>query len=157
MKEKTNHQKSRAFPVIFWGGLICGVLDITAAFITWTARGIRPYRLLQAIASGLLGAKAFSGGWWTVALGAVCHFLIAFSASTVFFMASRKLVFMTHRAILSGVLYGIAVYVVMYWIVMPLSHLHRLPFSLSATLIAIVTHMLCVGLPISLLARRYSA
>jgi len=100
--------------------------------------------------------KAFAGGWKTAALGAVCHFFIAFSAAAVFYMASRKLTFMTRRPIPSGILYGIAVYLVMYWIVMPLSNFHKRPFSWSATVIAIITHMICVGTPISLVVSRYS-
>jgi hypothetical protein len=45
----------------------------------------------------------------------------------------------------------------MYWIVMPLSNLHRRPFSASAAVVAILTHIVCVGLPISLVVRRYSS
>jgi hypothetical protein len=44
----------------------------------------------------------------------------------------------------------------MYWIVVPLSRLHRRPHSLNATIIAIITHMICVGLPISLTIRHFS-
>jgi hypothetical protein len=52
--------------------------------------------------------------------------------------------------------YGVLVYLVMYWVVMPLSNYHRRPFSLSVTIVAILTHMVCVGLPISLAVRHYS-
>jgi hypothetical protein len=40
---------------------------------------------------------------------------------------------------------------------MPLSRIEPRPFSMVRTLIAIVTHMFCVGLPISLTVRRYTA
>jgi uncharacterized membrane protein YagU involved in acid resistance len=63
---------------------------------------------------------------------------------------------MTVRPIYSGILYGIAFYLVMYWIVMPLSRLRRRPFSWSATAIAVFTHMVCVGMPIVLVVRLYS-
>jgi uncharacterized membrane protein YagU involved in acid resistance len=130
-------------------------LDISAAFGTWAARGIKPIRILQGIASGLLGPKSFNGGWETATLGAAFHFLIAFSAAGVFYAASRKLTFLTRRPILSGVLYGIAVYLCLYWVVMPLSAYHQPPFSISATVIAIITHVVCVGVPISLVVCRY--
>lgn len=156
MHPQASHEKSQPLPAIFCAGLTCGVLDISAAFITWGIKGVKPIRILQSIASGLLGAKAFSGGWETAALGGVCHLLIAFSAATVFYATSRKIRFMTHQPVLSGVLYGVAVYLVMYWVVMPLSLVHRGPFSLNATMIAILTHMICVGLPISLIVHRYS-
>ena len=80
-------------------------------------QGVKPIRILQGIASGLLGAKSFTGGWETAALGAVLHFFIAFSAATVFYLSSRKLTFMTHRPVPSGIAYGVAVYLVMYWVV----------------------------------------
>jgi uncharacterized membrane protein YagU involved in acid resistance len=145
-----------AVAAIFLAGLTCGLLDITAAFVTWGLKGIRPIRILQGIASGLLGANAFNMGWDSAALGLACHFLIAMSAATIFYLASRELRFLTLRPVLSGVLYGIAVYLVMYWIVMPLSRYQTRPFSLTNTVIAIVTHIICVGLPISLIIHRYS-
>jgi hypothetical protein len=148
-------QLPRAIPAIFWAGLICGIMDITVAFVNWGLRGVRPARLLQAIASGLLGPQSFRDGWSTVVLGGACHFFIAFSAAAVFYVASRKLKFLTYHAVLSGIAYGISIYLVMYWIVMPLSRLARAPLSLSQTILAIITHMLCVGLPISLTIRRY--
>ena len=119
-------------------------------------RGVTPFRLLQAIASGFLGAAAFRDGWPAALLGAICHLFIAFSAATIFYAASRKLRFLTRRPIFSGIAYGVCVYLMMYWIVMPLSRLTPMPFSLSRTVVAIVIHMICVGLPISLAVCHYS-
>ncbi|MFZ1134528.1 MAG: hypothetical protein WAN69_06260 [Candidatus Korobacteraceae bacterium] len=148
--------ESHALTAIFWAGLICGVMDITAAFITWWPQGVAPARLLKGIAGGLLGPQAYTAGWPVAVLGLACHFLIAYSAATVFYLASRQLSFLTAHPIISGVFYGVCVYVVMYWIVVPLSRLHRRPHSLNATIIAIITHMICVGLPISLTIRHFS-
>jgi len=149
-------QPSRAFRAIFWAGLLCGVMDITAAFVTWAPKGITPARILRGISTGLLGPRALQGGWKTAALGLACHFFVAFSAATVFYLASRKITFMTRHFIAAGVLYGVAVYLVMYWVVMPLSLVRRGPFSWTNTIIAIITHMVCVGSPISFVMHRYS-
>ena len=146
---------SSALSAIFAAGLLAGVLDITAAFVTWVPQGVPPVRILQGIASGLLGPQAFKEGI-AARLGGALHFLIALSAAAVFYAASRKIDFMTRRPILSGVLYGVCVYLVMYWIVMPLSRFHPAQ-TVTRSIIAIVTHMICVGLPISLMVRRYSA
>ena len=142
--------------VIFRAGLLCGVMDITAAFVTWAPRGVTPARILRGIASGLLGPSALQGGWPMAALGLALHFFIAFSAASVFYFASRHLAFMTQRPVLTGLLYGVAVYTFMYWVVQPLSLLRRGPFNLFNTVVAIVTHLICVGLPISLVVHRYS-
>jgi hypothetical protein len=150
-----SHQ-SHALAAILSAGLTCGVMDITAAFVTWWPKGILPSRILKGIASGLLGPDAYSGGWPTAAFGLAIHFFIALSAATVFYLASRKLSFLTRYPIVSGALYGIAVYLVMYWVVMPSSRYRHRPFTLSSTTIAIVTHIICVGLPISLIISRYA-
>jgi hypothetical protein len=145
---------SKALPAIVWGGLVAGVLDITVAFIRWG----NPPRLLKGIASGLLGPPAFQGGWGTAALGLGLHFLIAFSAALIYYAACRKLHFLTQRAVLWGFLYGIAIYMFMSWIVVPLSAFpkSRAPFSLVSLALSLLTHTSCVGLPIALAVRRYA-
>jgi len=75
---------SGALPAIFSAGLLAGVLDITAAFVTWVPQGVPPVRILQGIASGLLGPQAFKEGIQTALLGGALHFLIALSAAAVF-------------------------------------------------------------------------
>jgi hypothetical protein len=151
-----DHRPRGAFPAIFFAGLLAGVLDITAAFVTWAPQGVPPVRILQGIASGLVGRQAFNEGTASAMLGGAIHFLIALSAAAVFYVASWKIDFTSRRPILAGVLYGVCVYVVMYWIVMPLAKMHP-AHTLTPSIIAIVTHMVCVGLPISLMVRRYSA
>jgi hypothetical protein len=146
----------KAAPAILWSGLIAGAMDITAAFVNAATRGATPGRVLQYIASGLLGPSSFQGGMTTMTLGLLLHFLIAFSATTIFYLANHKLSFLSDRAILSGVIYGVAVYTIMYWGVVPLSAVRRGPFSWTSTVIAIVTHIFCVGLPISLGIKRFS-
>jgi hypothetical protein len=148
--------KSRALPAIFCAGLVAGVLDISAAFITWAPKGITPSRILHGIASAAIGPRSFQGGWPTAALGLAFHFLIAFTAAAVFYAASRKISFMLRQPVLAGIIYGVLVYGFMYWVVVPLSMLHRGPVTLSGTVIAVVTHMICVGLPISLIISRFS-
>ncbi|MFZ0819972.1 MAG: hypothetical protein WAM91_07870 [Candidatus Acidiferrales bacterium] len=147
---------SRAVTAIVWAGVTCGVMDITAAFITWGIKGVHPSRVLRGIAAGLLGPRSFSMGFKTAALGLSIHFLIAFSAATVFYFASCKLTFLVRQPIPWGIAYGVAVYIVMYWVVVPHSAAHRNPLTLSAHIIAILTHMVCVGLPISLIISHFS-
>jgi hypothetical protein len=141
---------------ILWSGLACGTLDITVALVVYGFLGAKPVRLLQGIAAGLLGPRTFDGGLATAFLGLLCHFLIAFLATSVFFAASRWLPLLAHHAILSGVLYGVAVYFFMNRIVVPLSAATKYPFSLKMMIIGIVLHIFCVGLPISIAVRRYA-
>ena len=140
---------------ILWGGLLCGVLDITAALVVYGYMGAKPLRLLQGIAAGLLGPLTYGGGIATALLGLLCHFVIAFSAAAVFVAASRVAPFLVRQAVLSGVLCGIAVYFFMNRVVVPLSAAAKFPFSFKMMVIGVVIHIFCVGLPIALTARRF--
>jgi hypothetical protein len=149
-------QKPNAARGILWGGLVAGVLDITAAFVVYGLMGVKPVPLLQGIASGLLGSLAFSGGLATALLGLLCHLFIAFSAAAAYFVLSRKAPVLVQHPVVSGVLYGPAVYFFMQYVVLPLSAVSRGPFSLELMAIGIVIHVLCVGLPIAIAVRRFS-
>jgi hypothetical protein len=151
--------QSRTVPApraILWGGLICGVLDLTAAFLVYGMFGAEPIPLLQGIAAGLLGPRAFSGGLPTAALGLLCHFVIAFLAATVYYGISRVLPFVLQYAIAAGALYGVIVYFFMNRVVIPLSAARKFPFSLKMMMIGVTIHIFCVGLPIAIVARRFS-
>jgi len=143
-------------PAIFWGSVACGVLDITGALVVYGFFGIKPLRLLQGIASGLLGRRAFDGGLATALLGLVCHFFNAFSAAAVYVGVSRVAPFILEHVVLSGVLYAVVVYFFMNHIVVPLSAAAKRPFSLKMTAVGLIIHVFCVGLPIALAVRRFS-
>ena len=149
--------RTRPYRAIFWGGLIAGALDLTAAFVNSGLRGVGPLRVLRAIASGLLGANAAQGGLATAALGLVLHFFIATVATAVYYQTSRRLETLIQQPIVCGALYGIVVYLFMNFVVVPLS---AFPYKISFTPIAVLTgliiHVLFVGLPIALVVRRHS-
>jgi hypothetical protein len=149
-------ERPRALRAILPAGLTCGALDITAALLVYGSFGLGPLRLLQGIASGLLGSVAYEGGMATALLGLLCHFFIALSAATIFFATSRRFSFLVEHAVFSGALYGVAVYFFMARIVVPLSAARRGPFSFKFMFIGIVIRIFCVGLPIATLVRKYS-
>jgi phage shock protein PspC (stress-responsive transcriptional regulator) len=137
-------------------GFTCGVMDISAALIVYGVMGAKPLRLLQGIAGGVLGPSAYRGGVPTALLGLALHFVIAFGAATVFFLASRFISFLLKHPVVSGVLYGIAVYFFMNRVVVQLSAATKFPFSVKMMLIGVIIHIFCVGLPISMNIRKYS-
>src|SRR5436190_5376960 len=146
-------EKFRAFRAIASAGLIAGILDITSAFVLAGLKGVGPIRVLQGVAMGLLGQQALEGGLATAGLGLAIHFSIAFAAASVFYTASRRFTFLTQHAVSSGLLYGVAVYGFMYWIVVPLAFVNA-RHSVSRDVTAVIVHMLLIGLPISLIVRR---
>ena len=142
---------------IFWGGLIAGTLDICAACVTsWLRAGVRPVQVLHSVASGLLGPAAFQGGTKTAALGLALHYLIATIWTIVFYLASRKLLFLIEHPVPFGLIYGVVVYLFMNFVVLPLSLVTRRPIPLSGRIIGMLIIMFCIGLPIALIVRRFS-
>jgi hypothetical protein len=91
----------------------------------------------------------------TAGLGLAIHFLIAFTAASVFYVGSRQISFLTRHAVASGLLYGIAIYFFMYWLVVPLAFAQA-HHSISRDVTAVIVHMLLIGLPIALVVRRFS-
>ena len=141
---------------ILVGGLSAGVLDFIGACVLNAPRGVTPVRIAQSVASGLVGARAFQGGYGTATIGIALHFLIALTAAAVYVTASRRLPLLTNSPIVSGAIYGIAVYWFMQLIVLPLSAVpFKVSFTLQSVVIGLVVHILCVGLPIAMAARRY--
>lgn len=147
--------RSRAARAIVWGGLLAGLGDITFAFVVW--RGVGPVRVLQSVASGLLGPAAREGGLATAALGAVLHFTIAFIWAAVFWLASRRLKALVRHPVVCGLLYGAVVYVCMYFVVLPLSAIRAaFPHDASSILLNLAGHALLIGLPIALAASKFT-
>ena len=150
-------QRPQALGAILYGGLAVGVLDGLAAVILSGLRGVGPTHVFQYIASGLLGRASFNGGAATVLLGALLHFLIAFIWAAIYYGASLRFPALIRRALICGPIYGVVVYFAMQIIVLPLSAIRKPPFSFAPplqTLQGIIVHILCVGLPIALSARR---
>jgi hypothetical protein len=141
---------------ILTGGLMAGVLDITAAIVIYAFRGVAPVRILQSVASGVLGPAAFTGGARTASLGLALHFFIAITAAAAYFFASRAWPRLVLQARLWGTLYGVAVWAFMQFVVLPLSAVRRQPFNAEMAVIMVLVHIVCVGLPIAFAARRYS-
>ena len=147
-------ERPRAFNAIFYGGLVVGVLDGLAAIISSGLRGVTPTQIFQFIASGLLGRNSYNGGFATVLLGILLHFLIAYIFAAFYYRVSLNFPILIRQAVVCGVIYGIAGYFVMNYLVLPLSLTPKIPFSFTGLLTGVTIHAFCVGLPIALIARR---
>jgi hypothetical protein len=139
------------------GGLAAGLLDIAYACGFWLIRaGVPPRRVLQSIAAGVLGREAaVAGGLATAGLGLLLHFFIATVVGIVYYLAARSAPALWQRPWLYGSLYGVAVYGVMQYVVVPLSRAGGgggAPNPLWVTL-SIVVHAFGIGVPVALAAR----
>jgi len=144
-------ENGSALSAIAAGGLIAGSLDLTQASILF---GVK---VPLVIAAGLLGPQALQGGAGTYILGVCLHFFIACSATAIFYGASRRLVFLIEHPLVCGLFYGMAVELVMSYVVLPLSALHaKGPYELHDVLLGLLVHMVVVGVPISFSVRWFS-
>ena len=149
--------KGSALRAVVYAWLVAGVLDITSAFVIFYSRGITLTRGLQGIAAGLVGREAaFHGSSWTAALGLGLHFFIMLCVVLVFFAASKFVPALMRHPVWSGLVYGPLVYLVMYWVVVPVSRIGPRPHTLYNDSIAILIHIFLIGLPIALIVRRHS-
>jgi uncharacterized membrane protein YagU involved in acid resistance len=156
VNEAATPGRPRAFDTILYGGLAVGVLDILDAMTFFGIRNhLTPIRILQSVASGLLGRASYDGGLKTALPGLLLHFLIATIWATIFYLLSRLLPVLIRHAVLAGLIYGVAAYFIMSFIVVPLSAIGPRPSPPLAVLLnGIIGHALLVGLPIALIARR---
>jgi hypothetical protein len=144
-----------AYRTMVIGGLVAGLLDLLFALTFAGANGVGPLRLLQVIASGWLGEAAFSGGVATAVLGLVSHFSIALLWAALFFLAASRWRALAMHPLPAGMAFGIAVFLAMRLLVLPLSAYPRpVTFKPLATTLDLASHMLLFGLPIAFAARR---
>jgi hypothetical protein len=153
----TGSSRLSPLALVILGGLAAGVIDIAYACIYWAiAAGVPPSRIFQSVAAGALGRQAaVAGGAATAALGLALHFFIALTVAFVYYGAARHVPVLWRRAWVLGSLYGVAVYGVMHYIVVPLSRAGGgggRPNVLWDTL-SIVVHAFGIGLPVALAAR----
>jgi hypothetical protein len=141
--------------VILAATVVFGTIDLTANLILIKLKGNTITLLFQRIASAAIGPRSFEGGSGTAAIGLGFHYFIALAISTTYYIASRLLPILNEHAILSGILYGIAVHLFMTFVVLPLSALKR-PFSMEFFLTQLVIHMFLVGLPVALIVSYFA-
>jgi hypothetical protein len=147
---------SRVLAAIAVGGTAVGILDALDATVALNlALGLSPMPIYQFVASGLLGPSAFAGGVPTALLGLALHFLIAFGAATAFVLAASRIPALVRAPFPWGLAFGVAVWLFMGKVVLPLSRVQPSPFHLGLLLNGVIGHALLVGLPVALAARRF--
>ena len=141
---------SLALPILVGGG-VAGLLDMTSAYITFGRY------MPIGIAGGLVGAAGRHVSAGQYILGLCIHYFIALSAATVYCLASKKLEFLREHFIVCGMFYGIAVFLVMQLVVLPLSAYHAMgPYQYRGLVQGLLAHMFLIGLPISFSVRHFS-
>ena len=142
----------RPLLAILVGGLVAGTLDIGAAALI---NLIDPRVILRFIAGGVLGKAALQGGAAVAWLGLFLQWGMSLVIAAIFVLAALRLRWLTVRPVLAGLAYGVVVFVVMNYVVVPLSAWHRINHFTPASLAWNLLAMLVYGLIIAVCARRF--
>jgi hypothetical protein len=139
---------TRSAHPILYGTLIVGTLDALDAIIFFGLRsGATPGRIFKSIAAGVYGRKAYQMGIHSIGLGVMLHYFIAFLIVSTFYIVSRGVRPLRRHSLIAGVLYGVGVYFVMNYAVIPMSATARGAFMLPVFVNGILIHAFGVGLP----------
>ena len=137
------------------GGLVAATLDIAYACVFWAIEAdVSPSRILQSVAAGLLGESSFRGGSGTAALGLLLHYLIALGMALAFYTAARHWTLLRKHWLRAGAVYGLLLYVLMQYVVVPLSRAGGGPQDTHWVTLSIAAHVVLVGIPIAFFGGR---
>lgn len=146
--------RSRSLTFVLAGGIVAGGLDIVYAIVFWAVkRGVPAQRILQSVAAGLLGRASFEGGLRTAALGLALQFFIAVTMSLTYFLVSHRWARLWQRPLPYGAAYGLLLYVIMNFVVVPLSAASPGSKDPLWVTLTIAVHMFLIGAPIALFSR----
>lgn len=137
------------------GTALIGSLDLVFASSYWAiAASVPPIRILQSVATGVLGKASYEGGSKTAALGAGLHYFIIAMFVLAYYVASRWIPALAQRPVACGLAYGLLLYLLMNYLVLPLSRAGQSgSFNVPWELSSIAMHAL-IGVLCGLFARR---
>lgn len=146
----------RTYPLayVLAGGLVAGTLDIVFAASFWGLKADVPgQRILQSVASGLLGPAAFEGGLQTASLGLTLHYVIALFMALAWYVVAQRWRMARELPVRAGAIYGAFLYLAMTLVVVPLSAAQPGPLDPVWIGLNLAVHMLLIGIPIALFVR----
>jgi hypothetical protein len=139
---------------IAWATLVAGGLDILMAIIDTTLSGGSVPRMLRSIASGPFG-DGMRDGALGAPVGLLVHFAIMAVIAAVYVLAARSISALARYWWIAGPIYGLGVWLVMYWIVLPLRFETFAPPSEAMPIVKqLISHCLLTGLPIAWITAR---
>jgi hypothetical protein len=140
----------RALSGILLGGIVAGTIDIGAACLI---TGHDVIFILQTIAGGLLAKRAHSGGVSPALLGLALQELMGILIAAIYAAGAAALPLLRRRWLAGGLAYGVVIFFVMNYVVVPLSAWKHHPHFSAYTFAANLAAMLVFGLIVAWFAR----
>ena len=136
---------------ILLGGMVAATIDIGAACLI---TGHDVTYILHVIAGGLLGRRAFSGGTTSALLGLLLQELMGLIIAAIYVGAAGIMPLLKRRWLACGLLYGVVIFLVMNYVVVPLSAWKNWPHFSQAKFLENLAAMLLFGVIVAFFARR---
>jgi len=145
--------RSGIIPAIVAGGLTAATCDFIAAMLIYHLPALT---VGKAVARGWFGReKAMAGGFDVAIIGIVSHYAILMVAAAIFVFASLRFAILRRRAVIVGILFGLCIYAVMHFVVLPFSAAGPGNPQGIQLVEELLGHMFVIGLPIALWARKF--
>jgi hypothetical protein len=142
----------RALRSALFAGLVAGTIDLAAAA---AINGVGFGVILRAVASGALGRAAYQGGTSVAVLGLVLQWAMSILIAGTFVMAAVKIPALIRRWVSAGLVYGVIVFFVMNYVVVPLSAVGHIPRFRPLSFVLNLLAMLLFGLVIASMTNRF--
>ena len=138
---------------ILIGGFIAGTLDIGAAALI---NVVSVEVILKSIASGVLGKASFDQGIHAETMGLFLQWGMSILIAAIYVIAAWRINLLRQRWLAAGLCYGVGIFFVMNYMVMPLSAVGHHPHFTTAHFIENLLAMLLFGVIIAFFARAKS-
>jgi uncharacterized membrane protein YagU involved in acid resistance len=140
------------FAAILLAGFTAGTIDIGSACLI---NGLGPVVILHAIASGVLGKASYAGGLNTAGLGLLLQWGLSLIIAAIFVGAAQAIPLLARRWLAAGLAYGVGVFIVMSFVVVPLSNAYPKPHGMPppASIVENLLAMLLFGVIVAWFAR----
>jgi hypothetical protein len=139
---------------IFAAIAVSGTLDILSAFVFGSIKGVGPGQILRYVASGPFGDSMREGALGAAVIGLGVHYTLMAIMVLLFFLIASRAEIVRRQWLLSGPLYGIVIYLAMYWVVVPMRFGSMPKTDMWSVGNALFSHIVCVGLPMAYIASR---
>ena len=137
-------------------GLLAGTLDILSAFwYGYIKSGTHPATILQYISKTAFRKPELDHSTLAIVTGLLIHYCIAVGWAVIFFALYQKLKIMRTQIIVTAIMYGLFVWGMMNLLLLPLWTDKAFVLNPQSAIINAIILMLAIGLPLSVMAKKY--
>ena len=137
--------------------VVAGTLDILSAFVYAIMANGTPLGVLRGVGSAVVDRDAFANPYILPAIGLALHFAIMLVMAAVYVLVASRVALLNRLSVLSGVGYGLVLWGVMYWVILPQRWPTMFPVDPRLDLKGfgedLFSHIVLVGIPIALVAK----